>query len=169
MTIAELFPIEEGRVMVYRYEGVDAAGDGPHTATMTFSEVREENGALRATLMETVPRRKPSEQGWHLRRSVDTLKEVGAFPEVWLEAPIAVGTKWVTEIYEMQIKAVDVEVTVPAGTFKCVQVVGWIEDMGADAWWYAPGVGLVKEKLEAQPPGRRVYELMSVKPGPVAG
>ena len=67
--------------------------------------------------------------------------------------------------YEMRIKAVDAEVTVPAGTFKCVQVVCFVEDMGADSVWYAPGVGMVKAERKVEPPGRRVYELMSVKPG----
>lgn len=151
--------------MVYRYEGVDAAGDGPHTATITFSEVREENGALRAALTETPPRPTPSRRGCLMRRSAGELIEVGGSPDLLLKAPIAVGTEWLGGVYEMRIKAVDAEVTVPAGTFKCVQVVGRVEDMGADGFWYAPGVGLVKAEREAEPPGRRVYELISVKPG----
>lgn len=164
MTLAELFPIEEGRVMVYGYEGDDAAGDAPRTATMTFGEVREENGALRATVTETVPRRKASSRVCVMRRNAGDLIEVGGSPELLLKAPISVGTKWLSGVYEMQIKAVDVEVTVPAGTFKCVQVGGWVEDMGADSFWYAPGVGLVKAARKVEPP-RRGYELMSVKLG----
>lgn len=39
MTLAELFPIEEGRVMVYSYEGDDAAGDGSRTATIELMSV----------------------------------------------------------------------------------------------------------------------------------
>lgn len=81
MTLAELFPIEEGRVMVYSYEGDDAAGDGPRTATMTFGEVREETGALRATLTETAPRRKPSSRVCVMRLGAGELIEAHREPE----------------------------------------------------------------------------------------
>jgi hypothetical protein len=106
MTIAELFPIEEGRVMVYGYEGDDAAGEGPRTATMTFGDVREENGALRATVTETVPRRKRPEMVSVVRRSASELTENGD-PELLLKAPIAAGTQWLSGVYEMRIQDVD--------------------------------------------------------------
>lgn len=45
------------------------------------------------------------------------------------------------------VEAVDEEVTVPAGTFRCVRLrrVGDSDGASVKTWWFAPGVGKVKE------------------------
>ncbi len=47
--------------------------------------------------------------------------------------------------YTWTVEAVAESVTVPAGTFSCLKVRRVDSDVGDERYWYAPGVGVVKE------------------------
>lgn len=63
--------------------------------------------------------------------------------DILIKEPIAVGTEWQSEGKTRRITGVDVEVTVPLGTYKALEVTtktaaGTVKD------YYAKGVGLIK-------------------------
>ncbi len=61
---------------------------------------------------------------------------------------LADGTKGIPapKTYTWTVEAVDEEVTVPAGTFSCVRVHRVDSDVGEKTYWYAEGVGKVREE-----------------------
>jgi hypothetical protein len=91
-------------------------------------------------------------------------------PEVWLQLPAEPGDAWDYSTGDLSIQprakvsSVVVgteEVTVPAGTFRCVGVRCLVRDRSV-TYWYAPDVGLVKteaatwtEVLKSYTPGKR--------------
>jgi hypothetical protein len=85
-----------------------------------------------------------------------------------LQLPAKVGDRWSpTDGLAYRVAAVDEAVEVPAGRFKAVRVE--VEFEGAtvpvrQAFWYAPGVGLVKETGEFNGETREVA-LKSFAPG----
>ncbi|KPU43651.1 hypothetical protein OXPF_30930 [Oxobacter pfennigii] len=70
--------------------------------------------------------------------------------EVILKEPIAVGTEWtVNDGATRKITAVDMDVTVPAGSYKCVEITTDNKD-SIDKSYYAPGIGLVKTEFTSK-------------------
>ena len=72
-------------------------------------------------------------------------------PVTILKLPPTVGTKWEVggeggrTVYT--VGAVDEEVKVPAGTFRCVRVDTLYNGVTPNVYWYAPGVGMVKQTM----------------------
>jgi len=63
--------------------------------------------------------------------------------DILIKEPIAVGTAWQSNGYARAITAVDVEVAVPYGTFKALEVTSE-NDYSVSKDYYAKGIGLIK-------------------------
>ncbi|MBN1619212.1 hypothetical protein JW890_00670 [candidate division WOR-3 bacterium] len=69
-------------------------------------------------------------------------------PEIIVKYPVEENFIWKTtglgSPVEWEIAGLDEEITVPAGTFKCVHTVGTTQSGNKTDHWYAPGVGDIK-------------------------
>ncbi len=69
-------------------------------------------------------------------------------PEIIVKYPVEEDFTWETKglgsPVEWEIVDIDEEVTVPAGTFRCVHTVGTNQSGNKTDHWYAPGVGDIK-------------------------
>lgn len=142
------YPVQESRTLEYRYESPEFQNGEPGVSRITFSKVRKEKRVTTAKLTEVIT------NGAEWGRWVSTLRltatrvsfrdRVTGEEVLLLKAPIQKGTSWEDGPYEVKIAAIRERVKVPAGTFICVKVSHWNEDIGSGSRWYAPGIGLVK-------------------------
>jgi hypothetical protein len=66
--------------------------------------------------------------------------------DILIREPIAVGTAWQSGGYARSITAVDMEVTVPYGTFKALEVTSE-NDFSVSKDYFAKGIGLIKTEF----------------------
>lgn len=83
----------------------------------------------------------------------DNFSEIGTFAdemteEIVLQKPIEVGHSWESNGTTYEITAVDFDITVPADTYKTIEVTATFEDNNTVKRYYAAGVGLVAEIYE---------------------
>lgn len=83
----------------------------------------------------------------------DNFSEIGTFTadqeeEIILKLPLEVGQSWENGDTTFEITSVDSEITVPAGTYKTIEVTATIEEGIVTKQYYAEGVGLVADHYE---------------------
>jgi hypothetical protein len=66
--------------------------------------------------------------------------------DVLIKEPIAVGTQWQSGSFTREITAVDMDVTVPYGTFKAIEVTSE-NAYSVSKDYYAKGIGLIKTEF----------------------
>jgi hypothetical protein len=161
---ADYFPLRVGDSWTYR----NTSGDSEYTLKV-LSEEKQADGSMRYLVEKLAGVKihiwfsKPS--GWVLMHSERYPEHEGLEakydpPKRYLQSPLVPGAKWEwngldqtrTEMGE-QTQVIGFEnVTVPAGKFRAMKVVslvtGAVTPM-TKTYWYAKGVGLVKNTTEA--------------------
>ena len=85
--------------------------------------------------------------------------------EVILQQPLKLGNQWESNGKHYRISAINANVTVPYGTYKCIKVVEE-NGSGINTRYFAKGIGIVKEEYIS---GNNVVstELTEVRNGPI--
>lgn len=83
----------------------------------------------------------------------DNFADIGTFKinqeeEILLKLPLEVGHSWESNDTTFEITSVDHEITVPAGTYKTIEVTATIEEDIVIKRYYADGVGLVSDHYQ---------------------
>lgn len=83
----------------------------------------------------------------------DNFADIGTFKinqeeEILLKLPLEVGHSWESNDTTFEITSVDHEITVPAGTYKTIEVTATIEEDIIIKRYYAEGVGLVSDQYQ---------------------
>lgn len=88
-----------------------------------------------------------------------------------LKLPAKVGDEWVSEHQpgvKWTVLSIDEEVTVTAGTFKCIKIEDSLHSEGKETkrvTWYSRGVGVVKSEVTLSNNEIYIIQLKSLEPG----
>lgn len=138
----DYFPLVKGAVREYATQ--NSAGAGTYTVEVLDVETKGE--VTTAKVRRTVKLPKEPETVAEVTMTSDAAG-VREGTDIEFNAPVKVGTEWVSSPRRTWIESLDAAVETPAGKFTgCLRVAYLIAegDGGSGERFYAPGVGLVK-------------------------
>ena len=168
------YPTREGDTLVYETRFGDAVGKH----TMVVKKVENADGRLVVTIARELAADRTIESTVEVSAAGVYRRVADRDPTPVLKLPAKVGASWSPALNALvgaqaktsisyTVGALDEQVEVPAGKFKCIRLDGTLNVSDRTlktTAWHAPGVGLVKS-VQDNGGTERVDVLMAFKPG----
>jgi len=157
------YPVEKGKVLVYRYMSPELPGRRRQTR-LEREILRVERTGKTYKLVWAVRFPELPPEWSHKFRARRSPKGVFSDEEWIIRSPVRKGRKWKSENYAagFRIMSVKARVKVPAGVFRdCLHVSYYDDDIGGGDIYFAGGIGVVRKSQwgEGDP---HDYELVKV-------